>query len=541
MQAQVLDSMDLERERGITIKSHAIRMTYRAQDGEDYILNLIDTPGHVDFTYEVSRALNACEGAILVVDAAQGVEAQTISNLYLAVGADLEIVPVLNKVDLPSAEPEVVAQSVTDLIGGDPADVLHVSAKTGMGVRGCPRGHRRARPAAPGRPRRAAAGAHLRLDVRHLPRLGRLRPRRAGHAQEGRPDHVHGDRRALHGRGGRAPQAGHAARAGALPGRGRLHHRLRQGRPGHQGRRHGHAHAQAGDRAAPGLPRRQADGLLGHLPDRLGRLRGPPRRARAAPAQRRRAHLRARDVGRARLRLPRRLPRDAPHGGRPGAPRPRVRPRHRHHDAQRALLGRAQRRERGRGREPVRHAARGRHRRDPRALRQGRDHRAGRLRRHADDALPGPPRHLRHAGVPHDGPREPQVRAAARRDRLRLLRQAQVRQPRLRLVRLRVHRGAPVQARQARRDAQRRDRRRALARSSTATRPTTWAAGSRRSCASSSRASSTTSPSRPPSASRSSPARPSRRSARTSRRSATAATSRASASCSRSRRRARSG
>ncbi|WP_412062825.1 translation elongation factor 4 [Rubrivirga sp. IMCC45206] len=134
MQAQVLDSMDLERERGITIKSHAIRMPYTAADGEKYVLDLIDTPGHVDFTYEVSRALNACEGAILVVDAAQGIEAQTISNLYMAIGQDLEIIPVLNKVDLPSAQPELVAQSITDLIGGDPADVLHVSAKTGMGI-----------------------------------------------------------------------------------------------------------------------------------------------------------------------------------------------------------------------------------------------------------------------------------------------------------------------------------------------------------------------------------------------------------------------
>ncbi len=134
MQAQVLDSMDLERERGITIKSHAIRMPYKAADGQQYVLDLIDTPGHVDFTYEVSRALNACEGAILVVDAAQGIEAQTISNLYMAIGQDLEIIPVLNKVDLPSAQPELVAQSITDLIGGDPDDVLHVSAKTGQGV-----------------------------------------------------------------------------------------------------------------------------------------------------------------------------------------------------------------------------------------------------------------------------------------------------------------------------------------------------------------------------------------------------------------------
>ena len=134
LQEQVLDSMDLERERGITIKSHAIRMNYKADDGVDYTLNLIDTPGHVDFTYEVSRALKACEGAILVVDAAQGIEAQTISNLYLALNHDLEIIPVLNKVDLPGARPDVVAQSIEDLLGDPAEEIMRISGKTGEGV-----------------------------------------------------------------------------------------------------------------------------------------------------------------------------------------------------------------------------------------------------------------------------------------------------------------------------------------------------------------------------------------------------------------------
>jgi GTP-binding protein LepA len=134
MQAQVLDSMDLEREKGITIKSHAIQMNYE-KDGEVYTLNLIDTPGHVDFSYEVSRAIASCEGALLVVDAAQGIEAQTISNLYLAMEHDLEIIPVLNKIDLPSAEPEVVGDEIIDLIGCEREDILHVSAKVGLGVK----------------------------------------------------------------------------------------------------------------------------------------------------------------------------------------------------------------------------------------------------------------------------------------------------------------------------------------------------------------------------------------------------------------------
>jgi GTP-binding protein LepA len=134
MRAQYLDRMDIERERGITIKSQAVRLPWRGQDGRQYVLNLIDTPGHVDFTYEVSRSLAACEGAILLVDAAQGIEAQTLANLYLALEADLHLIPVLNKIDLPAAQPDKYAAELANIIGCDPGDVLRVSAKTGEGV-----------------------------------------------------------------------------------------------------------------------------------------------------------------------------------------------------------------------------------------------------------------------------------------------------------------------------------------------------------------------------------------------------------------------
>jgi GTP-binding protein LepA len=163
MKEQVLDSMDIERERGITIKAQTVRLSYRAKDGETYELNLMDTPGHVDFAYEVNRSLAACEGSLLVVDASQGVEAQTLANVYQAIDNNHEIVAVLNKIDLPAAEPERIKQQIEDVIGLDASQAVMISAKTGLGVGDVLEAIVTRLPAAEGRRQRAAESAARRF------------------------------------------------------------------------------------------------------------------------------------------------------------------------------------------------------------------------------------------------------------------------------------------------------------------------------------------------------------------------------------------
>ena len=300
MRAQLLDSMDLERERGITIKAQAVRVFYTARDGETYQLHLIDTPGHVDFTYEVSRSLAACEGALLVVDASQGVEAQTVANTYLAVDAGLELIPAMNKIDLPGAEPERVAEEIAELIGEPPTTSRRISAKTGEGVEDVleelvarvppPQGD-------PDAPPRAlifdsefdqyrGVIAYIRVVDGTFKKGEAIRAMPAG--TEADIDDIGFFTPAR-----RPAEELHAGEVGYLITGIKDVTKLRVGDTLT-------TKAQRRDRAAARLPRGQADGVLRPVPDRHRPLPRPARRAGEAHAQRRRAVVGAGDLRRAR-------------------------------------------------------------------------------------------------------------------------------------------------------------------------------------------------------------------------------------------------
>ena len=307
MRDRFLDRMDIEQERGITIKSQAVRVPWTF-DGTEYTLGMIDTPGHVDFTYEVSRALAACEGAVLLVDATQGIEAQTLSNLYMAIDHNLAIIPVLNKIDLPSAEPDKHAEEIAGLIGCEPSDVLRGLRQNRRGRDRPARPDRDGRARPQGRSGRPGPRADLRFGVRLVPWHRDLHPhgrRRTAQPREAAHDgHRHDPRSDRD----RRDQPGHDTDQGARRRRGRLRDHRREGREPVQGRRYDHRRRQGRHRTAAGLPRSAADGVRRPVPDRQRPVSGAARRARQAQAQRRGAHLRAGDLGGAGLRLPLRLP-----------------------------------------------------------------------------------------------------------------------------------------------------------------------------------------------------------------------------------------
>ena len=366
MRAQYLDRMDIERERGITIKSQAVRMPWDA-NGIPFALNMIDTPGHVDFSYEVSRSLAACEGAVLLVDAAQGIEAQTLANLYLAMENDLAIIPVLNKIDLPAAQPDKYAAELAGLIGCSTSDCLHVSGKTGEGVtelldeivRQVP--HPVGDPTAPARAMIFDSVYDTYRGVVTYVRVvdGDLNPRERILMMSTRATHE------LLEIGVSSPEP-EPSRGLGVGEVGYLITGVKDVRQSRVGDTVTNASAPAS--ASPRrVPRPQADGLLRAVPDRRLGLPRPSRGAGQAQAQRRGAGLRTGDLRRARVRVPLRVPRPAAPGDRPRASGARVRPGPHRDPAQRRLRGRPRGRHERHGDQPQRVSRR----QDPRGPRAG--------------------------------------------------------------------------------------------------------------------------------------------------------------------------
>ena len=324
MTSQVLDSMDLEREKGITIKARAVRLDYLARDGQTYGLNLIDTPGHVDFSYEVSRSLQACEGAILVVDAAQGIEAQTLANVHLALREGLTIIPVVNKIDLPSAQPDVVIEELENVLAIPREEVLLASAKEGIGIDAILEAIVARIPAPKGDPHGPLQGlifdshydaykgvvVYVRLASGTLHAHDTIRLMASG---------VESDLLEL---GVFRPQLVpvQALTAGEV---GYVATGLKSVRDAQVGDTLTNAKAPATTPAAR-LQGGEEPRLRRDLPTQRGRLPAPARSDRAAAPERRELHLPARELGCAGLRLSLRLPGPAPHGDRPGTPRARV-------------------------------------------------------------------------------------------------------------------------------------------------------------------------------------------------------------------------
>ena len=268
LKEQVLDTMDIERERGITIKAQTARLKYKSRNGEEYVLNLIDTPGHVDFSYEVSRSLAACEGAVLVIDASQGVEAQTVANAYLAVQNDLVLVPVINKIDLPQIDVEATLDQMEHIIGLPKKDALPVSAKKGTGVEDVFEAIIERIPAPKGDPTAPLKSSALRLLVRRVPGVIVSGQDPGGQPFNGRQDSPHVLGRGIRSRGTRLPDAESGQNGHPFHRGGRIRHSRDKEPPERPHRGHGDRQEQADGNPVPGLQGSQVNGLLRTVPGR---------------------------------------------------------------------------------------------------------------------------------------------------------------------------------------------------------------------------------------------------------------------------------